>query len=166
MLNRLEELEAYAESLGIVIDDSTLQKHHSLDGLYIEVSDIHIILLNRHRTQACQYVALAEETGHYFRSTGNIVRLSTVLQRKSENAGKAWAIEFLLPICKFTYSALFHHCKTAADFAAIHDFPVEFVAEAIAYYQRKGLWLDAISTPYRYTSLVGRSMYVPVFGAK
>jgi Domain of unknown function (DUF955). len=153
MLNRLEELEAYAESLGIVIDDSTLQKEHSLDGLYIEVGGNCIVLVNRHRTQACQYVALAEEIGHFFRSTGNIVKLSTVAQRKSENAGKAWAIEFLLPICKFTYSALFHRCKTAADFAAVHDFPVEFVAEAIAYYQRKGQWIYPITVSHRYASI-------------
>ena len=140
MLSRLEALENYAGALGIILNDQILRKEDALDGQYLEISGRYMILLNRHRPQKNRFVALAEEIGHHIRSTGNITELATVSQRKSENAGKAWAIEFLLPLCKFAFATLLNRCKTTADYAETFEYPEEFVAEAIAYYKRKGLW--------------------------
>lgn len=142
-LTSFEEMEEAARAQGIPIDETTLQPDDPIDGLCVMPGDAEapLILLNRHRTTRARHVALAEELGHIHKSTGDIIDQSSVINRKSENAGRAWAYEQLTPpetIRDYLRKGYFSFQEIAEELNVTPD----FLLEAMAYYQRKGIVLN------------------------
>lgn len=139
MLTQKEKLQCAAESLRIDIYEA-LPDDSANDGLYLGKKGRGIILMKRHLPDSKYIPVLAEEIGHHYASHGIVVELCDVPGIKSENQGRAWAIEFLLPICKFAFASVMHGCKTPADFAEAFSLDVAFVQAAICFHQRRGIW--------------------------
>lgn len=136
MIDRLSELEQMAHDLGVLVNYSVLRPDDPYDGLFMSWGDRAVILINRHRSLTEQIIALAEELGHYHRSCGDSLNLETVVQIKSENAGRAWAYEKLLPCDKLRH-ALCAKDQTLADIAELFSVPEKFLEDALQYYQQK-----------------------------
>lgn len=133
-----EHLEQLASSHGVLIDTAFMEADDGSDGYYIGFDGFgHVIFINRHRTMAQRTAALAEELGHFFRSTGDISQLRDFYARRQELLGRAWSYDHLLP----PEQAL-HHLQngngTAWELAEEADLPEPFVQEAVAYHARKG----------------------------
>ncbi|NOK15274.1 ImmA/IrrE family metallo-endopeptidase [Corallococcus exercitus] len=70
-----------------------------LKGLYIETTGAKKILLNRKVPTSIEKACiLAEELGHYYTSSGNILDQTLLVNRKQEQRARAWAYEKLVPL--------------------------------------------------------------------
>ena len=79
---------------------------------------------------------LAEELGHYYTSTGNILDQSSVLNRKQELHARAWAHDKMIGIVGII-SAYKHGCRTKYDIAEYLEVTEEFLLEALEHYKSK-----------------------------
>lgn len=128
-----ERLEQLAESEGILIDTDALGAADGASGYYIGFPGFgHVIFINRHRTRAEQTVALAEELGHYYRSTGRLHALADYFERRQEQIGRAWSYDQLLP--PETLRGMLDAGSAGMwDVAEQTNLPEEFVREAVQY---------------------------------
>ena len=135
-LTALELLEEEAVQMGIIIDYKLLRDEDEADGLYVDIGEnrAKVIALNRYRSQAEQFAALAEEMGHHFASCGNIIKQDTITSRKQEMAGRRWAIRKILPLEKLE---IIRHLGIYA-FAEEMGVPIDFIQEAMRYYNSQG----------------------------
>jgi len=92
---------------------------------------------------------LVEEIGHFVASYGIVVELDGVTEIKSENKAHEWAIEMLLPICKFAFASCLFQCSTVAEYADYFSLDEGFVAEAIRYHKHKGYWMESFEPLFR-----------------
>jgi len=77
------------ENIRLVEDDIP----HRVKGLYFD----HIIVLHKNiDTESERNSILAEELGHHFTSTGNILDQSSLSAIKQENSARRWAAEQLI----------------------------------------------------------------------
>ena len=130
-------LEQEAVSIGVLLDKTILQKHIPLDGLYMSWSELEtIILINIHRPLSTRVSALAEELGHHYKSHGIIVPQRSVTEYKREQYGRNYAYQRLLPQADLRV-AMKSGVGTLWELAELFNLPESFVAEAMAYYQRK-----------------------------
>lgn len=107
-MTNFESLEQLAYSYGVCVNQSILREEDALDGLYVALPDGScLILINRHRTLAERTAALAEELGHHFKSIGDLRDTRDTAAAKSENLGRAWSYEQLLP-----FDILAHQIKS------------------------------------------------------
>jgi len=139
MLTLKENLLLTAEGLGLSVYD-TLPASCILDGMYIGGKRHRIILMKPCLPDPRYVPVLAEEMGHHVSSHGMAVELEDVCRVKSENYGRVWAVELLLPVCKFAFASVLYGCAAAADYAEVFSLDEAFVREAIAHHQRRGLW--------------------------
>lgn len=79
---------------------------------------------------------LAEELGHYYTSTGNILDQSSVLNRKQELHARAWAYDKMIGLPGLI-RAHKHGCRSLYEIAEYLEVTEEFLKEAIEHYQRK-----------------------------
>lgn len=149
MLTKREWLVDLAEQCGITILE-TIPASAPNDGLYFTCCNQHIILMKKSLPDSQFIPVLAEEIGHCASTYGIVIELSDVGLIKSENYGRAWAIEFLLPICKFAFASIVNRCKTAGDYAEVFNLDEAFIADAIDYYKRKGYWPQSFQSMYRF----------------
>lgn len=144
-LTPFESLEEEAAGYGIEVDEGVLQADDPLDGLCVkrDETDTPLILLNKHRPLSARYVALAEELGHYHKSVGNIIDQSSVISRKSENAGRAHSYERIASpegIRNLLLKGWFGFYEIAEELGVT----VDCLTEAMEYYQRKGISLSTL----------------------
>lgn len=87
-------------------------------------------------TTAEKACVLAEELGHYFTSTGDIIDQITAVNRKQEKRARNWAYEKLLPLSSFikAYEA---GVRNRYELAQFFDITEEFLSESLAHYQEK-----------------------------
>lgn len=137
-MKRLAALERQAREHGIIVDFSILKIDDGLDGLFLQWPSKSVILINQHRCIDVQVIAFAEELGHYFKTTGNIISLDSVQKRKSENAGRAWSYQELLPPDRLK-SAVHSGICSVWELAEHFGVTDSFVQDAIRYYQQKSV---------------------------
>jgi len=110
-----------------------------LKGLY---SDNTIAIRSDIPTTTEKKCILAEELGHHHVTTGNIIDLKSVCNRKQERQARKWSYEKLIPlksIIKVSYSG----CTNLHELAEHLDVTEEFLKEALEYYQSKyGLYAE------------------------
>ncbi|MEQ6353979.1 ImmA/IrrE family metallo-endopeptidase [Lysinibacillus sp. M3] len=85
---------------------------------------------------------LAEEIGHHHTTTGDILDLSSVENRKQELKARAWAYERLIPFSKIILAHNLHITNRyeLADFLNVTE---EFLDAALVWYKRKyGLFIS------------------------
>ena len=79
---------------------------------------------------------LAEELGHHYTATGNILDQSTVENRKQEMYGRAHAYNRMIGL-RGIIAAYLRHCQNAYEMADYLDVTEEFLQEALSYYTNK-----------------------------
>jgi Zn-dependent peptidase ImmA (M78 family) len=85
---------------------------------------------------------LAEELGHHHATTGNIIDLKSVCNRKQERQARKWSYEKLFPL-KSIIKASYSGCNNLYELAEYLDVTEEFLKEALEYYQSKyGLYAE------------------------
>lgn len=136
-MTHYEHLEQLAASNNLPIDTSILQEDDAYDGLFLSLKDGRgIILINRLRSLAKRTAALAEELGHYFKSVGDLRDLQDILAAKSENLGRAWSYQQLLPR-PILESQLKNGNGTPWELAEATGLPEDFVLEAVTFHSRR-----------------------------
>ena len=135
-MNPYEELTQELTQSGLRIDESIL-KSKPVHGLYVEGEGIPpTALVNGDLTAREKHCVLAEEAGHHYRSGGHILDQSTAGARKSENAGRRWAWEKLLPLETIALKKLENPDMTLEDMAAALDVTVPFLLDAVEHHHR------------------------------
>lgn len=85
---------------------------------------------------------LAEELGHYYTTTGDILDQGSVSNRKQEHRARMWAYDKLLPLQVFIL-AFKHGCRSTNETAEFLEVSEEFLLECIrAYYNKYGAYLE------------------------
>ena len=137
-MNNYEELlnEAAASDITVIENADFKSQSHGL--IYGDV-----IGLNKNiKTNTERGCILAEELGHYYTSTGDIIDQTDVSNRKQEHRARMWAYAKLLPL-QFFVLAFKHGCRSIHDTAEFLDVSEEFLRECVkAYYSKYGTYLE------------------------
>lgn len=85
---------------------------------------------------------LAEELGHYYTTTGDIIDQEDTSNRKQEHRARMWAYGKLLPLQLFIL-AFKHGCHGIHETAEFLEVSEEFLTECVeAYYCKYGPYLE------------------------
>lgn len=87
-------------------------------------------------TSAEKSCVLAEELGHYYTTTGDILDQSDVNNRKQELRARLWAYNKQIGLSGII-SACKHGCRNLCEMAEYLDVTEEFLNEALSAYQSK-----------------------------
>ena len=127
-----ENLLDDANDSGITLDEKYTFDSR-LKGLYI---DNNIALSSALETSAEKSCILAEELGHHYTSSGNIIDMSVVANRKQELHARAWAYNRLIGLYGII-NAYRSGCRNGYEIAEHLNITEEFLAEALQYYRNK-----------------------------
>lgn len=105
---------------------------HGFKGLYY---DGHI-LIDSSLTETEKYCILAEEIGHHFTSSGNIIDRNKCTNRQQERQARGWAYEKVIPLSDLV-SALMDCCTNYYEIAEYLNISQDFLEEALTYYFQK-----------------------------
>lgn len=87
-------------------------------------------------TEAEKKCILAEELGHYYTGTGNILDQSCASNRKQELHGRIYAYNKLVGLMGIV-DAYKNHCANISETAEHLDVPEDFLKDAINHYKSK-----------------------------
>jgi len=131
-LNKYESLqqEAVDNGLGVL---SWKFDSNKLKGL---IYDNTIVVSDQLPDSASKTCILAEEIGHYYTASGNILDMSSVINRKQEHLGRMWAYNKLIGLIGII-DAFEHGCQSKFEIAEYLDVTEDFLSEAISAYRAK-----------------------------
>lgn len=129
-MTRLEKLYDEAYNQGIEIYDF-LSKGR-IHGLYCDGT----IALSKTDTPIQKTCVLAEELGHHYTTSGDILDLTDVSNRKQEYRARLWAYNKMIGLSGIisSYKA---GCRTIEDMADYLDVTEDFLLEALKCYRSK-----------------------------
>ena len=125
-----DDLLIDAEKTGLIIKEAPLQ---SGDG---RCSRNRIAIRKDIPTQTQKACVLAEEIGHYYTASGNILDMSSVINRKQEHLGRMWAYNKLIGLIGII-DAFEHGCRCKFEIAEYLDVTEDFLLDAISSYRAK-----------------------------
>lgn len=130
-----EELLIASDNLGLITKEKDLQAYDGrIKGNRVAIRRT----IPTARRKAC---VLAEELGHYFTSSGNIMT-DSVESRKQEQKARLWAYNLQIGLPGLI-SAKEAGCENAFEMAEYLDVPQGFLADCIDCYHRKyGTWVQ------------------------
>lgn len=131
-MNKFEQLQDLAEKEDIEI----LEKQFSSDRIKGLYADSVIALNKRLGTTTEKMCVLAEELGHHYTSSGDILDLSVTENRKQERTARLWAYNHLIGL-KRLIDAFEHGCHGRHEIAGYLDVTESFLDEAISVYREK-----------------------------
>lgn len=106
---------------------------NDLKGLYTDNS---IAISDKIETENEKTCVLAEELGHYYTSTGNILKQNDFNNRKQEQNARAWAYEKLIPLNSLI-EAFENGCETLFEYAEKIGVTESFLKSAMEYFKSK-----------------------------
>ena len=89
--------------------------------------------LSTHTEKAC---VLAEELGHYYTTSGNILNQNEVTNRKQELRARLWAYNHQIGLIGII-RAYEHGCRNASEMAEYLNVTEEFLQDALNCYRSK-----------------------------
>lgn len=94
------------------------------------------IAINRKMTETEKKCVMAEELGHYYTGTGDILDQSSVMNRKQEHFGRIHSYNRLVGLLGLvdTYK---NNCTSLCEAAKHLQVSEDFLADAISYYRSK-----------------------------
>lgn len=130
-MNKFEELIQEASNNNVnSIDYQFTSKN--IKGLYCDGT----IAIKKDLTSTEKNCVLAEELGHHFTSSGNILDMSVTENRKQERHARLWAYNKLIGL-NGIINAYKAKCKNMHDMADYLDVTEEFLTEALECYKSK-----------------------------
>ncbi|PYI57057.1 ImmA/IrrE family metallo-endopeptidase [Paenibacillus flagellatus] len=130
-----ERLLREADQQGVDVYERPLAGR--LKGLYAD----NTIIIKRNMTYREKGGILAEELGHHYTSTGNILDQKDIRSRKQEKRAKSWAYQRLVPLSQIVqaYHARVKGRHEIAEFLCVTE---DFLQRSIERYQEKyGLYV-------------------------
>lgn len=94
------------------------------------------IAINSKMTETEKKCIMAEELGHFYTGTGDILEQSYVSNRKQEAYGRIHAYNRLVGLIGII-NAYNHHCQNLSEAAEFLDVTDEFLSDSIKYYRKK-----------------------------
>ena len=94
------------------------------------------IAINKNLPEIEKKCVMAEELGHYYTGTGDILDQSLTSNRKQELHGRVYAYNKLVGLLGII-DAHKHHCQSLAESAEYLDVPEEFLSDSLNYYKAK-----------------------------
>lgn len=131
-MTNYEEMEQFAYDEGIDIDYINFNSQR-IKGLYCDGS---IALNKKLDTSAEKSCVLSEELGHYHTTSGNILNLCDVANKKQERTARLWAYDKqigLLGIIR-AFEAGCRNCFEIAEFLGVTE---DFLQDALEIYKQK-----------------------------
>lgn len=122
--------EAHDEDISV---DENYSFQSALQGLYV---DKNIALSNRLLTSIKKAGVLAEELGHYYTSTGNILDQTNVSNCKQERKARLWAYDKMIGLSGIIQGYR-QHCQNRYELAECLGVSEEFLQEALNCYKEK-----------------------------
>ncbi|MCU6762266.1 Uncharacterised protein [uncultured Roseburia sp.] len=127
-----EKLLSEADDHCISVDEN-IPFQSNLKGLYISGN---IALSNRLETTSERSCILAEELGHHYTSTGNILDQSVTENRKQEYRARLWAYNKLIGLTGII-TAYEHCCRSFHEMADYLNVTEKFLLDTINCYKNK-----------------------------
>ncbi|PKB56434.1 hypothetical protein CRH03_16180 [Clostridium sp. HMb25] len=131
-----EELQIENENLNI--QELDLSEVSELKGLYIDGN----IAIHNSLSETEKACVLAEELGHHYTSSGNILNLNIANNRKQEYVARLWAYKKQVGISNII-KAYEYGCNTLNDTAEFLNVTEEFLIEALECYRQ--IYGDGVS---------------------
>lgn len=125
-----EELQI--QNSGLNIKEMDLSDVDDLKGLYIDGN----IAINKDMTATDKACVLAEELGHHHTSTGNILDLSDVRNRKQELHARLYGYNKMIGLMGIV-SAYKHRCQNLYEMAEYLEVSEWYLKEALEQYRKK-----------------------------
>lgn len=94
------------------------------------------IAINEKLTETEKKCVMAEELGHYYTGSGNILDQSSVSNRKQELQGRIYAYNKLIGLIGIV-NAYKNHCSSISESAEFLGVTEEFLNDALSYYKNK-----------------------------
>ena len=94
------------------------------------------IAINKDLTEKEKKCIRAEELGHYYTASGDILDQSSTANRKQESRGRIMAYNRLIGLMGIIDSYN-NHCQSLTETAEYLDVTEEFLLDALLYYKRK-----------------------------
>lgn len=125
-----EELLAESERLRLVVKEKPLKANKG------RIRGLHIAIKRDLSSSAEKACVLAEELGHYYTGTGDILDQSIRINRKQENIARAWSYSKLIPLERLVeaYSASVRGRHDLAEYLGVTE---GYLEQAIDYYAGK-----------------------------
>lgn len=124
-----EDILIEADSHGLVTKEKSLRAHKGrIKGDRIAI--------NNKLTEREKKCILAEELGHYYTGTGDILDQSFIANRKQEFHGRAYAYNKLVGLMGIV-DAYKNHCMSLSETAEYLNVPKDFLKDALNYYRSK-----------------------------
>lgn len=119
------------EELMAEYDDELIVEERSIkiDGLYADG----VAWIKYNLTNAEKYCTLAEELGHHYTTSGNIINQNDVDNQKQELRARRWAYEKILPAEEILRAAS-AGCSEVWQFAEFLEVSEEFMRSALIHY--------------------------------
>ena len=130
-MTEYEKLLDDANKEDVTVIESYNFKSDRLKGLYCDGS----IAINKElKTEPEKKCVLAEELGHHYTSSGDIIDIKNAENRKQEQRARAWAYKKLISIERLieAYKA---GCKSKCEIAEYLDVTEDFLEDAIERYR-------------------------------
>lgn len=131
-MNTFERLQDEACKDGIEIIERQFNSDR-IKGLYC---DNVVAINNRIETSAEKACILAEELGHHYTSSGDILDLSVVQNRKQERQARLWAYNKQIGL-KGLVHAYEYGCRSCHEIAEYLDVTETFLEETVACFREK-----------------------------
>lgn len=132
-MTKYETLLENASDAGVIVDETSHFCGTKIKGLYL---DKHIAISKDISTDTEKACILAEELGHHYTATGNILDQSTVENRKQELRGRIVAYNKLVGL-RGIVDAYLHHCQSISESAEYLEITEEFLIDSLNYYRNK-----------------------------
>lgn len=132
-MTKYETLLENASDAGVIVDETSHFCGTKIKGLYL---DKHIAISKDISTDTEKACILAEELGHHYTATGNILDQSTVGNRKQEMRGRIVAYNKLVGL-RGIVDAYLHHCQSISESAEYLEITEEFLIDSLNYYRNK-----------------------------
>ena len=130
-MNDLERLEQKAYEENIKIDYVSF-KSKNIRGLYCDGS---IAINSDLLTTASKADVLAEELGHYYTTSGNIINTKSASNQKQERAARLWGFNDRIGLTGII-NAFKAHCENTHDIAEYLNVTEATLTEALEYYRQ------------------------------
>mgnify|MGYP002516703449 CR=1 FL=1 len=125
-----ENLLTAADQEGLLVKEQPLQMS---DGLLINKRIAIRKNISTHTEKAC---VLAEELGHYYTTSGNILDQDEITNRKQELRARLWAYNHQIGLIGII-RAYEHGCRNASEMAEYLNVTEEFLQDALNCYRSK-----------------------------
>ena len=132
-MNSLDELRQNASDHAVDLVEDYYFKSNNIKGLYCDST---IALSSNLKTSVEKSCVLAEELGHHYTTSGDILDQDIAMNRKQELRARMWAYDKKIGL-QGIIKAYNHGCQNEFEMAEYLEVTDEFLQDAIARYKEK-----------------------------